>query len=406
MTKEKYAYDATGSRVSDMNNYRGIEARDFTYSAEDHLLVAGSDSFQFDLDGFLVSKADTAGTTQYQYSSQGELLSVRLTDGTSIEYVHDPLGRRIAKKVNGILQEKYLWQGQTRLLAVFDESDRVVARFEYADGRVPMSLTSAGSTYYLAYDPIGSLRLVADGAGNVIKRLDYDAFGNIIADSNPDFNVWFGFAGGLHDRDIDLIRFGHRDYDPNTGRWTAKDPIFFNGGDTDLYGYCLNDPINGVDPDGKVAVFGMVVGGISGTIGGFTAGMIDGNGDLSAAVAGGFAGGVVGALVGSINVLGSSAAGQAMGSIVGGTIGGSIGAGVSSSLSQVELNWNLMAKGALAGGISAAIASPGVLLAYIGSSGSPLATGLAGANGGVMGDLIVSTGISIYNHRINNNCAE
>ena len=94
------------------------------------------------------------------------------------------------------------------------------------------------------------MRLVADEAGNVVKRVSYDAFGNIIADSNPSFDIWFGFAGGLHDRDIELVRFGHRDYDPKTGRWTAKDPIFFNGGDTDLYGYCLNDPVNGFDPDG------------------------------------------------------------------------------------------------------------------------------------------------------------
>jgi hypothetical protein len=34
------------------------------------------------------------------------------------------------------------------------------------------------------------------------------------------------------------------------GRWTAKDPIFFAGGDTDLYGYVLNDPVNLVDQDG------------------------------------------------------------------------------------------------------------------------------------------------------------
>jgi hypothetical protein len=34
------------------------------------------------------------------------------------------------------------------------------------------------------------------------------------------------------------------------GRWTAKDPILFAGGDTDLYGYCLNDPVNLVDPEG------------------------------------------------------------------------------------------------------------------------------------------------------------
>ena len=43
---------------------------------------------------------------------------------------------------------------------------------------------------------------------------------------------------------------GIRDYDPDTGRWTAKDPILFAGGDADLYGYCLNNPINEIDPNG------------------------------------------------------------------------------------------------------------------------------------------------------------
>jgi RHS repeat-associated protein len=37
-------------------------------------------------------------------------------------------------------------------------------------------------------------------------------------------------------------RFGARDYDPNTGRWTAKDPILFAGGDMNLYGYVLGEP--------------------------------------------------------------------------------------------------------------------------------------------------------------------
>jgi RHS repeat-associated protein len=44
------------------------------------------------------------------------------------------------------------------------------------------------------------------------------------------------------------VRFGIRDYDPETGRWTAKDPIRFLGGDTNLYGYVLDDPINWIDP--------------------------------------------------------------------------------------------------------------------------------------------------------------
>ncbi len=49
------------------------------------------------------------------------------------------------------------------------------------------------------------------------------------------------------------MRFGARDYDAEVGRWTAVDPILFAGGDTNLYGYVLNDPVNWSDPTGELA---------------------------------------------------------------------------------------------------------------------------------------------------------
>ena len=82
--------------------------------------------------------------------------------------------------------------------------------------------------------------------------MDYDAFGNVILDTNPGFQP-FGFAGGLYDPDTGLIRFGVRDYDAQTGRWTAKDPLFFAAG-TNLYTYAANDPINRIDPSGMLLI--------------------------------------------------------------------------------------------------------------------------------------------------------
>jgi RHS repeat-associated protein len=247
---EEYQYGANGTRTYEMNSLRGIAGRTLNYSDEDHLLTAGTTTYQYNVDGFLTTKTQGTDVTTYDYSSRGELLAVTLPDGRIIEYVHDPLGRRIAKKVNGAIVEKYLWEGLTRLLAVYDDSVNLLMRFEYTDGRMPVAMTKGGSTYYLTYDQVGSLRIVADASGNVVKRIDYDSFGNIISDTNPALNVPFGFAGGLHDRDMGLVRFGYRDYDPDVGRWTAKDPIGFAAGDTDLYGYCLNNPVNWIDPYG------------------------------------------------------------------------------------------------------------------------------------------------------------
>lgn len=75
------------------------------------------------------------------------------------------------------------------------------------------------------------------------------------------------------------MRFGARDYDPETGRWTSKDPILFNGGDSNLYGYSFNDPVNFVDSDGRNPVIiavgiGAAVGGVANVAGAYAAGTL------------------------------------------------------------------------------------------------------------------------------------
>jgi RHS repeat-associated protein len=257
---EAYTYDANGNRLLETNQHRGIAQRAYLHSLEDHLLSAGTDTYQFDADGFLTGKSTAQGAMATVYSSRGELLSASLPDATVITYDHDPLGRRIAKKVNGAVVEKYLWKDTTTLLAVYNGSDNLVTRFNYGDDRLPLSMTHNGSTYYLLVDPIGSLRAVTDASGNIVKRVDYDSFGNILVDTNPSLSVPFGFAGGLHDRTTGLVRFGARDYDPGIGRWTARDPIDFGGGDTNLYGYVMNDPVNWVDPEGEKPWYGNYCG--------------------------------------------------------------------------------------------------------------------------------------------------
>jgi RHS repeat-associated protein len=226
-------------------------------------------------------------------------------------------------------------------------------RFGYADARMPVSMTKGGTTYYLAYDQAGTLKAVADAAGNVIKKVEYDTFGNILSDSNPTFAVPFGFAGGLHDRDTGLVRFGYRDYDPETGRWTAKDPRLFAGGDTDLYGYCVNDPVNWTDP------LGLSIGSVVGNF-----------------VKGALAGAATAAIVGAVAV-GAAAVGVPVAVVTGalGTVAavGAIVGGANIGIDIRDDNWDGLAYdiGTFAGGFATGFAGARIP-AISGCSGNPV----------------------------------
>ena len=91
----------------------------------------------------------------------------------------------------------------------------------------------------------------------------YDPYGKVIKDTNPGFQP-FGFAGGLYDHQTGLVRFGARDYDAETGRWTSKDPAGFAGG-LNLYQYAVNNPVNLIDPNGEfpiIPILGTIGAGI------------------------------------------------------------------------------------------------------------------------------------------------
>jgi RHS repeat-associated protein len=247
-TTATYSYDENGNRVGAEAAGGPVTA---SYDPQDRLLLYGDRAYTYSANGELTSRTRSGLTTTYTYDARGSLLEVSLPAGTTVEYVIDGLNRRVGKIRDGTLVQAFLYQDRLHPVAELDGSNNVVSRFVYASrSNTPDVMIRDGVTYRIIADHLGSPRLVIDSAtGVIVQRMDYDEFGNVLQDTNPGFQP-FGFAGGLYDADAKLTRFGARDYDAEVGRWTAKDPLLFAGGDSNLYAYVQNSPASLVDPTG------------------------------------------------------------------------------------------------------------------------------------------------------------
>jgi RHS repeat-associated protein len=240
-----YTYDGNGNRLTGPGGAAG------SYDAQDRMLSYGGASYTYTANGELLTKVENGQTTTYNYDVFSNLMAVTLPDGTQIEYLIDGMDRRIGRKVNGALEQGWLYHDQLNPVAELDGSGNVISRFVYATSdHVPDYMIKGGVTYRIISDHLGSVHLVVNAAtGAIAQQMNYDEFGRVIQDTNPGFQP-FAFAGGLYDRDTGLVRFGARDYDAAVGRWTTKDPIGFNEAETNLYAYTLNNPTNFTDPQG------------------------------------------------------------------------------------------------------------------------------------------------------------
>jgi len=194
-------------------------------------------------------------TTRYAYDELGNLVRVVLATGDTIGYLIDGLNRRVAKTLNGRVVQGWLYQNELHPAAELDSLGNVVARYVYGTrGHVPDYVVRGDSTYRLVTDQLGSVRVVVNAStGAVADRIDYDAWGNVTLDTNPG-STSLGYAGGLTDVATGLVRFGARDYDPSSGRWTARDPVLFDTDTWNSFDYASLDPINLRDAEGLAPV--------------------------------------------------------------------------------------------------------------------------------------------------------
>lgn len=87
---------------------------------------------------------------------------------------------------------------------------------------------------------------MTDAAGVVVWQARYDSFGN--ADIQVEaVTSNLRFPGQYYDAETGLHYNFNRYYDPRLGRYLRTDPLGLDGGDVNLYAYCMGNPVTGMD---------------------------------------------------------------------------------------------------------------------------------------------------------------
>ena len=237
-----------------------------------------NDSIEYDIEYDSFGNIIKIGNDVLEYNSRGLLKKVSKNLSETINhtiesfYYYNYQGLRTRKQVHesceGMLDNEYLcdYYYCNDKLIVEDKkglSGNIIYRFKYFyDLYGICGIRYNEENYTFLKDTLGNINAIVH-RGKIIGQYVYDAWGNCIKHPNENltsdesivFNYNpFRYKGYYYDVETNLFLVSSRYYSPELCRWISPDDIEYldpesvNG--LNLYCYCLNDPVNYIDPDG------------------------------------------------------------------------------------------------------------------------------------------------------------
>jgi len=111
-----------------------------------------------------------------------------------------------------------------------------------------LTRSDAGGMSSFLEDGLGSTLALTDSSGNIQTQYSYDPFGQTTVTGAVSANT-HQYTGRENDG-ASLYYYRARYYKPIFSRFISEDPLDFEGGDTNLYSYVANAPLDSVDPTG------------------------------------------------------------------------------------------------------------------------------------------------------------
>jgi len=122
-----------------------------------------------------------------------------------------------------------------------------------------LNLRQNSNDYFYLYDGKGNVSSLINSSQSLVANYRYDPFG-VLMKKTATIEQPYMFSTKQYDPQTGQYYFGFRFYDP-VGKWTTRDPLGEDGG-INLYAMNFNNPVNWIDPEGKISWALWIPGGI------------------------------------------------------------------------------------------------------------------------------------------------
>ena len=175
---------------------------------------------------------------------------------STVTYAYDADGNRIQTNADGQVTQYVVDSNDSlsQVVAELNQDNQVKVAYLYGDDLV--SQYRENKVNYYHYDGLGSTRVLTDNSGASTDSYDYEAFGELLAQSGNTENNYL-YTGEQIDPNTGNYYLRARYYNPEKGRFLSMDnfdglaqnPITLH-----KYLYGNADPVNKVDPSGHFSL--------------------------------------------------------------------------------------------------------------------------------------------------------
>ena len=266
-----YTYDNVGNRLKEDD---GTTTTSYTYNGLDQLKTSTKEKgtaveevrqYDYDANGNQtdVKNTKTGENQTYVYDAENRLSQVSVTkDGKTAviqQNIYNGEGQRI-QKIDGDETINYYYQDGVVAYTTDTNGNQNSQNLIGTDGNVLATerFQQNATQYYLYNKDIqGSTSILVKEDGSADAIYQYTDFGETMIQGYDQAKNEICYAGGIYDQSTGLYYLNARYYNPEDGRFLTEDTYHGENDKPDtqhLYVYCVNNPVNYVDPSGHYAV--------------------------------------------------------------------------------------------------------------------------------------------------------